>query len=103
MSFKSALLVSLFFFTTVGFQNCAPYSTLSNKQSSLTNASNSSDDSNDSSSYTSTEPLMPGMPDFHLRSDSPAIGAGVDVEEVETDYEGKPRIRGRFDIGAYAF
>ncbi len=42
--------------------------------------------------------------DYHLRADSPAIDAGVQVNDVPNDYEGNPRPRGNgFDIGAFEF
>jgi len=44
----------------------------------------------------------PEKADFHLRKDSPAIGAGTSVEGVETDLDGTKRPTGKaFDIGAY--
>jgi len=40
--------------------------------------------------------------DFHLRSDSPAINAGLALSGVANDYDGRVRQRGgRMDIGAY--
>jgi hypothetical protein len=40
--------------------------------------------------------------DFHLRSDSPAIDAGLALSGVANDYDGRVRPRGgRVDIGAY--
>jgi len=40
--------------------------------------------------------------DFHLRSDSPAIDAGLALPGVGADYDGRARQRGgRVDIGAY--
>ncbi len=42
--------------------------------------------------------------DFHLLPDSPAIGAGVAVAELTTDFDGNPRPPGtHFDVGAYQF
>jgi hypothetical protein len=42
--------------------------------------------------------------DYHLRPGSPAIGAGVSLTTVTTDYAGSPRAAGKaFDIGAYSF
>ena len=38
--------------------------------------------------------------DFHLRTNSPALGAGSSVGAPEIDHDGKRR-RGRTDIGAY--
>src|SRR5262245_3868720 len=44
----------------------------------------------------------PAAFDFHLRSDSPAINAGLALSSVANDYEGRVRPRGgRVDIGAY--
>ena len=37
--------------------------------------------------------------DFHLRLDSPAVNAGVDVPGLRTDLDGT--IRRRIDLGAY--
>jgi len=42
--------------------------------------------------------------DFHLRSDSPAVDAGIALSGVATDYDGRARPRGgRVDIGAYEY
>lgn len=42
--------------------------------------------------------------DFHLTKESSAIGKGLVIAEVKTDFEGVPRDpRGPFDIGAYVF
>jgi hypothetical protein len=44
----------------------------------------------------------PAAFDFHLRSGSPAIGAGLAMPGVATDYDGRVRPQGgRVDIGAY--
>jgi hypothetical protein len=44
----------------------------------------------------------PAAFDFHLRSDSPAIDAGLALSGVANDYDGRVRPRGgRVDIGAY--
>jgi Right handed beta helix region/Pel9A-like, right handed beta helix region len=44
----------------------------------------------------------PAAFDFHLRSDSPAIDAGLALPGVGADYDGRARQRGgRVDIGAY--
>jgi hypothetical protein len=44
----------------------------------------------------------PAAFDFHLRSDSPAIDAGLALPGVGADYDGRVRPRGsRVDIGAY--
>jgi hypothetical protein len=44
----------------------------------------------------------PAAFDFHLRSDSPAIDAGLALPGVGADYDGRARPRGgRMDIGAY--
>jgi hypothetical protein len=44
----------------------------------------------------------PAAFDFHLRSDSPAIDAGLALPGVGADYDGRARRRGgRVDIGAY--
>jgi hypothetical protein len=44
----------------------------------------------------------PAAFDFHLRSDSPAINAGLALSGVINDYDGRVRPRGgRVDIGAY--
>src|SRR5215470_5606089 len=46
----------------------------------------------------------PAAFDFHLRSDSPAIDAGLALPGVATDYDGRVRPRGgRVDIGAYEY
>ena len=43
-----------------------------------------------------------GKPDFRLRGDSPAIGAGTVDRAAEVDITGRPRLSsGRIDIGAY--
>ena len=42
--------------------------------------------------------------DFHLIAGSPAIGKGLVLKEVKTDFDDIKRDLGRsFDIGAYAF
>jgi hypothetical protein len=44
----------------------------------------------------------PAAFDFHLRSDSPAINAGLALSGVDNDYDGRVRPRGgHVDIGAY--
>ncbi|HJY05108.1 MAG TPA: choice-of-anchor Q domain-containing protein, partial [Bryobacteraceae bacterium] len=44
----------------------------------------------------------PAAFDFHLRSDSPAINAGLALSGFDNDYDGRVRSRGgRVDIGAY--
>jgi hypothetical protein len=44
----------------------------------------------------------PAAFDFHLRSDSPAMDAGLALPGVGADYDGRLRTRGgRVDIGAY--
>jgi hypothetical protein len=44
----------------------------------------------------------PAAFDFHLRSDSPAIDAGLALPGVDADYDGRVRPQGgRVDIGAY--
>ena len=46
----------------------------------------------------------PSAFDFHLRSDSPAIDAGLALPGVGADYDGRARQRGgRVDIGAYEY
>jgi hypothetical protein len=46
----------------------------------------------------------PAAFDFHLRSDSPAIDAGLALSGVADDYDGRARPRGgRVDIGAYEY
>ena len=46
----------------------------------------------------------PAAFDFHLRSDSPAIDAGIALPGVGADYDGRVRPRGgRVDIGAYEY
>jgi hypothetical protein len=46
----------------------------------------------------------PAAFDFHLRSDSPAIDAGIALSGVGADYDGRVRPRGgRVDIGAYEY
>ena len=46
----------------------------------------------------------PAAFDFHLRSDSPAIDAGLALPGVGADYDGRARQRGgRVDIGAYEY
>jgi len=46
----------------------------------------------------------PAAFDFHLRSDSPAIDAGLALPGVGADYDGRARQRGgRGDIGAYEY
>src|SRR5262245_39890859 len=46
----------------------------------------------------------PAAFDFHLRSDSPAIDAGLALPGVGADYDGRVRPRGsRVDIGAYEY
>ena len=44
----------------------------------------------------------PAAFDFHLRSDSPAINAGLTMSGFDNDYDGRVRPQGgRVDIGAY--
>src|SRR5215470_5964986 len=46
----------------------------------------------------------PAAFDFHLRSGSPAVDAGIALSGVATDYDGRVRPRGgRVDIGAYEY
>jgi len=46
--------------------------------------------------------VNPAQNDFHLKSDSPAIDAGIELVSVVNDFEGNPRPRGpRNDIGAF--
>jgi len=46
----------------------------------------------------------PAANDFHLKSGSPAIGAGTTVAEVTDDMDGVPRPQGgTFDIGCFEF
>jgi hypothetical protein len=46
----------------------------------------------------------PAAFDFHLRSDSPAVDAGIALPGVANDYDGRVRPRGgRVDIGAYEY
>lgn len=44
----------------------------------------------------------PGGGDNHLTAQSPAISAGTDLG-ITTDLDDRPRLDGRFDIGAYQF
>jgi hypothetical protein len=49
-----------------------------------------------------TDPRIVGGTDFRLRSDSPAIDAGLTDPEITHDADGAPRPRGtRYDLGAY--
>jgi Right handed beta helix region/Protein of unknown function (DUF1565) len=49
-----------------------------------------------------TDPKLGELPDFRLRYDSPAIDAGLPLEEVTVDAEGVTRPRGGgYDLGAY--
>jgi hypothetical protein len=44
----------------------------------------------------------PASHDFHLRSTSPAIDAGVSIPQVMDDFDGTPRPQGAaYDVGAY--
>ncbi len=45
--------------------------------------------------------VNPARGDYHLRPDSPAIGAGVAVEGVKVDHDGRPRPPGACAIGAF--
>jgi hypothetical protein len=46
----------------------------------------------------------PAAFDFHLRSDSPGIDAGIALSGVGADYDGRVRPQGgRVDIGAYEY
>lgn len=47
--------------------------------------------------------LNPSVPDLHLAPKSPAIGAGMLLPEVTTDFDGVPRPQGDYAIGAYEF
>lgn len=48
--------------------------------------------------------LSLSSPDFHLQPGSPAIGAGVTIAGLATDFDGIPRPQGSaFDIGAYQY
>jgi hypothetical protein len=56
--------------------------------------------------FIEADPLFadPEHADFHLRADSPAIGAGSQERAPETDLEGAARpAGGSWDIGAYEF
>ena len=45
-----------------------------------------------------------GSGDYHLKSTSPAIGAGTTVDAPATDFDGKSRPQGnRVDIGPYVY
>ena len=60
----------------------------------------------DSSPRIGTDPGLrdPAAEDYHLKSDSPLIDAGVPLEKVGIDKDGKPRPAGSFpDIGAYEY
>lgn len=41
--------------------------------------------------------------DYRLRSNSPAIDAGVNIPEVTDDFSGNPRQSGALDVGAFEF
>ncbi len=41
--------------------------------------------------------------DFHLRAGSPAIGVGFALPYLKSDFDGRPREGGSYDVGAYAF
>ena len=48
--------------------------------------------------------VKPAKGDYHLRADSPAIGAGLPLEEVDVDYDGRPRPAGKpCAIGAFEY
>jgi hypothetical protein len=48
--------------------------------------------------------INPATPDYHLKSDSPAVDHGVPLSQVTEDLEGNPRPAGStYDIGAYEF
>jgi hypothetical protein len=56
----------------------------------------------DNSEKTDPKFADPAAFDFHLRSDSPAIGAGLALSGVTNDYDRRVRPQGgRIDIGAY--
>jgi pectate disaccharide-lyase len=44
-----------------------------------------------------------GSGDYHLKANSPAIGAGTSVGAPSTDFDGKPRPQGKIDIGPYQY
>jgi parallel beta-helix repeat protein len=48
--------------------------------------------------------IDPAKGDYHLRADSPAIAAGLELSEVKTDLDGMPRPQGKgFAIGAFEY
>ena len=55
-------------------------------------------------SLTGLDPRLadPTGADYHLTALSPAIGTGTNLG-VATDLDDRPRLNGRFDIGAYQF
>jgi parallel beta-helix repeat protein len=53
-------------------------------------------------SYDFSSIPVPGIYDFHLQADSPAIDYGTRTRAPQTDITGAPRLQGaRYDIGAY--
>ena len=54
--------------------------------------------------FVNAPPTTTGMPNFELKPESPAIDAGLLLEEVGTDFLGVTRPQGRsHDIGAYEY
>jgi hypothetical protein len=56
------------------------------------------------SSFSDPRFVDPAKDDFHLRSDSPALGAGMTAEVPvgELDLDGAPRMKSRkIDLGCY--
>jgi hypothetical protein len=55
-----------------------------------------------SGNWEGTDPRLGELPDFRLRYDSPAIDAGLQLNEVREDADGIKRPRGAgYDLGAY--
>ncbi len=57
---------------------------------------------NEASNYIFADPQFMGEDDFRLKEFSPAIGTGIYIPSITTDYEDNQRTE-IFDIGAYGF
>lgn len=41
--------------------------------------------------------------DYHLSSNNPAIDTGIDIAEVNDEFDGNPCIIGSYDVGSHEY